>query len=136
MNKPKGWKLTGGEDENRRSHGEEVENRWRKRGEVENGRRIEGEVENIRRTRGEVENRRGTGGERRASSSSQSPKEMPTREFQSVTKKKPRATLKLLVLAQAPSSLRTEIAYNDGAMRKETPFVKYVSRYTPSCRVP
>ncbi|KAF3497612.1 hypothetical protein DY000_02051745 [Brassica cretica] len=103
MNKPKGWKLTGGEDENRRSHGEEVENRWRKRGEVENGRRIGGEVKNIRRTRGEVENRRRTGGERRVSSSSQSPKEMPTREFQSVTEKKPRATLKLLVLAQAPS---------------------------------
>ncbi|CAF2105005.1 unnamed protein product, partial [Brassica napus] len=38
------------------------------------------------------------------------------------------SALKLLVLAQAPSSLRTEIAYKDGAMRKETPFMKYVSR--------
>ncbi|KAF3496652.1 hypothetical protein DY000_02055864 [Brassica cretica] len=61
MNKPKGWKLTGGEDENRRSHREEVENRWRKGGEVENGRRIGGEVENIRRRSGkQTEDKRRT----------------------------------------------------------------------------
>lgn len=57
INKPKGWRLTGGEDENRRSHGEEVENRRRKGGEVENGRRIGGEVENRRRTGGELRRR-------------------------------------------------------------------------------
>lgn len=51
------------------------------------------------------------------------------RVAESVMKKKQRVSSKFLVLALEPLSSRTEIAYNVGVMRKETPLAKSVFRF-------
>lgn len=51
------------------------------------------------------------------------------RAAESAMKKKQKVSSKFLVLALEPLSSHTEIAYNVGVMKRETPLVKSVSRF-------